>query len=103
MGMGLQLSLCRKTDSVTSCGDLSWCTAIASASRASSTPKAGISAELLASEGMSPLEVAPEYQIYDLDFYGDGGMNMALQTYYKICLEATDIFVTTSCFTAWRL
>jgi hypothetical protein len=45
------------------------------------------------------------HRVFDVDLYGsEEAMNVGLQAYYGICQapQATGIFVTTSCFTAWR-
>jgi len=50
-----------------------------------------------------PLDLHPTFNILDLNLYESAeSMKPGLQHYYRVCTEAKELLVTTSCFSAWR-
>lgn len=51
-------------------------------------------------ELLTPIEVIPEFPVFDLNFY-NGSMHRSLVQYYVLCKD-TSIMVTTSCHEIWK-
>mmetsp|Transcript_96510 Transcript_96510/g.270108 ORF Transcript_96510/g.270108 Transcript_96510/m.270108 type:complete len:546 (-) Transcript_96510:260-1897(-) len=52
-------------------------------------------------EALTPLALHPELQICNIDLFS-GNTLKSLRAYYRICSEASDLLVTTSCFAEWK-
>lgn len=52
-------------------------------------------------QALSPLHLHPDFQVSNLDLQ-NGDIHQNLLAYYDICCEATDLLVTTSCFSRWK-
>lgn len=52
-------------------------------------------------ESLAPLDLKPGLALYNLDLH-TGNTLEKLRSYYGICSKSKELFVTTSCFAAWK-
>lgn len=55
----------------------------------------------MATESLAPLDLKPGLALYNLDLH-TGNTLEKLRSYYGMCSKSTELFVTTSCFAAWK-
>lgn len=52
-------------------------------------------------DSLMPINVHPDYSIFDIKVYEGDGLKRGLQQYYSLCKEHAGLLVTTSCFSTW--